>query len=102
VDRLHREFWRKGLVVLGVSVDNDYAARERFLREKQITFGILQDPNGEAVRQAYGSYKMPEAYLIDAQGKVDHVYLGSVKWRAPEVRERIEKLLPPSKNPPTQ
>ena len=103
VDRLHREFWRKGLVVLGVSVDNDYAARERFLREKQITFGILQDPNGEAVRQAYGSYQMPEAYLIDAQGKVDHVYIGSVKWRAPEVRERIEKLLPPPRNPaPTQ
>jgi hypothetical protein len=39
---------------------------------------------------------MPEAYLIDAAGKVDAVYLGSVRWRSPEVRERIESVLPPA------
>ena len=95
VERLHRELRTRGLVVLGVSVDPDYAAREKFVRETGITFGILQDPSGEAIRQAYGSYKMPEAYLIDPLGKVAAVYVGSVSWRGPEVRERIEKLLPP-------
>ena len=45
------------------------------------------------MREAYGSWKMPEAYLIDATGRVDSVYLGSVNWRSPEIRERIRKLL---------
>lgn len=94
LERLHREFLQKGLVVLGVSVDADAAAREDFIRRHQITFIVLEDPSGRAVREAYGSWKMPEAYLIDAAGKVDAVYLGSVEWRSPEVRERIERLLP--------
>jgi len=96
VERVHREFRNQGLIVLGVSVDADPAARERFLRDHGITFGILQDPDGVAVRQAYGSYKMPEAYLIDATGWVEAVYPGSVNWRSHEVRDRIRKLLPES------
>lgn len=94
VERVHREFRMQGLVVLGVSVDADPIARERFLRDSGITFGILQDPDGVAVRQAYGSYQMPEAYLIDASGRVDEVYLGTVNWRSHAVRDRIRKLLP--------
>jgi len=100
VERLYRELRTRGLVVLGVSVDADYTTRETFLRETGITFGVMQDPNGEAIRQAYGSYKMPEAYLIDPQGQVAAVYVGSVNWRGPEVREQIEKLLPPPPRDP--
>lgn len=94
VERVHREFRTQGLIVLGVSVDADSAAREQFLRDHGITFGILQDPDAVAVRQAYGSYKMPEAYLIDATGRVNAVYPGAVDWRSHEVRDRIRKLLP--------
>lgn len=94
VERVHREFRTQGLIVLGVSVDADPAAREQFLRDYGISFGILQDPGGVAVSQAYGSYKMPEAYLIDATGRVDAVYPGAVDWRSHEVRDRIRKLLP--------
>src|SRR5512143_1710561 len=85
IERLFREFRTRGFMVLGVSVDSDYATRERFVQEQQITFPILQDPNGDAVRKAYGSYKMPEAYLIDPQGRVDSVYLGQVRQRRSEV-----------------
>jgi peroxiredoxin len=95
LERLHREFLQRGLVVLGVAVDAEAAAREEFIRRHQLTFIVLEDPNGRAVREAYGSWKMPEAYLIDREGKVDAVYLGSVDWQAPELRERVERLLPP-------
>jgi cytochrome c biogenesis protein CcmG, thiol:disulfide interchange protein DsbE len=93
LEHLHREFRPLGLVVTGVDVDADYAARERFLSDADVSFGVFVDPNGVAVREAYGSWKMPEAYLIDATGRVDSVYLGSVNWRSPEIRERIRKLL---------
>ena len=94
IERLHRKYLQKGLRVIGVSVDPDRATRKAFLERHGITFIVLEDDAGRAVRAAYGSWKMPEAYLIDGQGRVDAVYLGSADWLG-EVRERVEKLLPP-------
>jgi peroxiredoxin len=96
IERIHREYRLRGLLVVGVSVDADYATTRRFLTERQLTFGLLRDPNGEKILEAFGSYKMPEAYLIDPLGVVRAVWLGSVKWRSPEVRHQIEDLLPPA------
>jgi peroxiredoxin len=93
VERLHRRYLQKGLRVIGVSVDPDDATRKAFLERHQITFIVLADDNGQAVRAAYGSWKMPEAYLIDGEGRVDAVYLGSADWLG-DVRERVETLLP--------
>jgi peroxiredoxin len=99
VERLHRELLQKGLVVLGVAVDKEQSAVEDFVRRHEITFIVLRDPDGQAVRAAYGSWKMPEAYLMDARGQVSAVYLGSVNWTSPWVRDKIKGLLPPSPRP---
>lgn len=94
IERIHREYRLRGLLVVGVSVDSDYAATRRFLTERQLTFGLLRDPNGEKILEAFGSHKMPEAYLLDPQGIVRAVWLGSVKWRSPAVRDQIKAVLP--------
>ena len=62
-----------------------------------MTFLVLEDPGGPALRQAYGSWKLPEAYLIDASGTVAAVWLGSVQWSGTEVQEAIQRVLPPKK-----
>ena len=101
IEDVHRTYRLRGLIVLGVSADADYAARERFVREKNLSFGLLRDPNGEKILEVFGSHKLPEAYLIDAGGVVRAVWLGSVRWRSPEVRRQIEDALPPTGAQPT-
>jgi peroxiredoxin len=94
IERLHRELASRGLMVLGVAVDGDYAAREGFLRRNGITFGVLYDPHADKMDELFGSRKVPESYLIDAGGRIAAVWLGSVDWRSPEVRRRILGVLP--------
>src|SRR5262249_30560779 len=99
LERLHREFLQKGLVVLGVAVDPDEKTTADFVKRHQLTFLVMQDLSGAAAREVYHSWKMPEAYLIDASGRVDAVYVGNVDWRSVEVRERITPLLPKDWHP---
>jgi peroxiredoxin len=100
VERLHRQYLQKGLTVVGVAVDKEETSVRSFVERHSITFIVLLDPDAAAVRAAYESWKMPEAYLIDAGGTVQDVFLGSVRWRTPETRERIERLLPAPKASP--
>ena len=97
IERLQRQMLPRGLTVIGVSADAERAALQRFVERHQITFPVLEDPGGAALRQAYGSWRLPEAYLIDASGKVAAVWLGSVEWSGPEVKDTITRLLPPRK-----
>jgi len=94
VEAIHRTYGPQGLTVIGVSVDPDDATRRAFIRRHKLSFLVLSDDNGVAVREAYGSWRFPEAYLLDAEGRVAAVYLGSVKWRSGTVRAKIRSLLP--------
>ena len=97
IERLHSRLLPRGLAVIGVSADTDRAALARFVDRHHMTFLVLEDPGGPALRQAYGSWKLPEAYLIDASGTVAAVWLGSVPWSGTEVQEAIQRVLPPKK-----
>jgi peroxiredoxin len=94
LELLNREFRTQGLVVLGVSVDADFAAYKSFLLKKNLTFGVFRDPGGTRILEYFGSHKLPEAYLIDATGQVAAVWLGSVRWRSQAIRERLTDVLP--------
>ncbi len=94
VELLNREFRTRGLVVLGVSVDADFAAYKGFLLKNNLSFGVFRDPGGTRILEYFGSYKLPEAYLIDATGQVAAVWLGSVNWRSQAIRERLTDVLP--------
>ena len=94
IERLHRTYLQKGLIVLGVSVDPDRETLRRFVKEKELTFFVLEDFGGNTVKQLYGSWKMPEHYVIDRHGRVAQVLLGSVNWRSSEVIDSITQLLP--------
>lgn len=94
IEKLHRAYFQKGLIVLGVSVDPDRASLQDFVDRHTITYWVMEDFGGAGVRDAWGSWQMPEAYLIDAGGIVRQVWLGGVNWLSPGVRAEIEAQLP--------
>ena len=83
-----------GVTVLGVSVDHDPEALEKFVANTQLTFPIARDPN-QKVSSRYGTFKFPESYVIDSEGRVAEKLIGAVNWQDARVVSRIRSLARP-------
>lgn len=82
---------RKG-VVLGVSIDDDQVAYERFLREKGINFPTYRDPS-KKIAADYGTSMWPETYVIDRKGKIVRKIIGPQDWNSPEMTAYFDAVL---------
>lgn len=91
---LQKQLAGSGLVVLGVSVDRNEAAYKKFLKRFNIAFQSVRDPE-EDISASYGTYKIPETYLIDSNGKVLQKYIGPPQrgWTDPEIVNYLKSLL---------
>lgn len=88
--KLAEKYRGKNLEVVGVSLDNDKAELEAFLKEHQVAWPQIFEPGGIDSRLAteYGIISLPTMFLIDGQGKVVHRNLRT----ASEVERQLEKL----------
>ncbi len=77
------EFQKKvadsGVVVVGVSIDTNEAAYHRFLNQHPVAFQTARDPDSD-ISASYGTYKVPETYIIDRTGKVVQKIIGEGDW----------------------
>jgi cytochrome c biogenesis protein CcmG/thiol:disulfide interchange protein DsbE len=81
----------KGIVVLGVSIDVDGDAYHRFLKQRNVNFLTVRDPE-QKVSGLYGTHGWPETYVIDRQGILRRKVIGPLNWNAPDVMEFLNKL----------
>jgi cytochrome c biogenesis protein CcmG/thiol:disulfide interchange protein DsbE len=82
----------QGGVVLGVSVDEDMDAYNKFVQEKQLNFPTFVDVSKKLAPE-YGTSMYPETYLIDRNGKLARKIVGPQDWQSPEIMSSIEVLL---------
>lgn len=68
-----------GVVVLGISVDEDEAVYAKFLRDHGVTFLTARDPGAE-IPASYGTFRYPETYIINANGTVLQKIVGPTQW----------------------
>jgi len=95
LERLHRALAGQGLVVLGVSVDDDGAALEAFVRRAGVTFPILRDPGGRGPTAAWRTTGWPETFVVDRTGRIVRKIVGPARWDTPEAIDWFRGLLKP-------
>jgi peroxiredoxin len=81
----------RGIVVLGVSIDVDGDAYHRFLKERNVNFVTVRDPE-QKVANMYGTSMWPESYVIDRQGVLRRKIVGPINWDAPDVMQFLNQL----------
>jgi cytochrome c biogenesis protein CcmG, thiol:disulfide interchange protein DsbE len=89
--QLQQKMKDKGVVVLGVSVDEDGNAYHQFLKDHGIDFLTVRDPSQKS-NDLYGTFKFPETYIIDRNGILRRKFIGEVDWSEPEIVEFLNKL----------
>ena len=92
LNTLQEQFKENGLVVLGISVDENKDAYDQFLTSFNVTFPTVRDPE-MAVASRYGTSMYPESYLIDRDGQVVRKYIGPENWMSPEIVNYFHSLL---------
>jgi len=92
LNRLQAKIAPQGGVVLGVSVDDNEANYQKFLREQGVSFPTWRDPE-QKVNLQYGTTIFPETYIIDREGKLARKVIGPQDWDRGENYAFLESLL---------
>lgn len=88
---MQRRLKAKGVTVIGVSVDVDQNAYNRFLKDHSVNLLTVRDP-GQKSANLYGTFKFPETYIIDRNGVMRRKFIGAVDWTEPEITDFLSKL----------
>lgn len=92
LNQFAQEMAPAGVVVLGVSIDKNEAAYKRFVQRNKLAFATTRDPE-ENISSNYGTFKWPETYVIDREGKVVQKYIGPKDWTDPQILNSVRALL---------
>ncbi|MCC7153383.1 MAG: TlpA family protein disulfide reductase [Bryobacterales bacterium] len=92
LDALQRQFGKQGLVVLAISVDKNEKTYRDFLKRANVSFQTARDPEAD-ISSSYGTYKYPETYLVDRDGKVVAKYISNQDWMDQSIIKDIRALL---------
>jgi thiol-disulfide isomerase/thioredoxin len=93
MQELHTQYAGRGLVIVAVSVDEDRAAMEAFLKKHPVAFTIVRDAAQKLVAAA-DVQALPTSFLIDRTGKLRFMHTGfRGEVTRQQYRAEIERLL---------
>lgn len=72
---LHERFGKDGLVVIAISLDEDKADMNAFLKKTPVPFTILRDPKSKLAERV-GVESIPMGFILDRTGKVHDIHIG--------------------------
>lgn len=93
LNELSKKYSDRGVVIIGVNLDETRADMDNFLKEHPAVFTIVRDKS-ESVAKKLSIHTFPSSYVLDVEGKVRFVHGGfhGEKTRKQYIEE-IESLL---------
>jgi len=90
VKAVYDKFHDKGFSILGVSLDEDKDALQKFVKDQNMVWPQLFDGKGwkNEIAQLYGVNAIPRTLLLDRQGVIRHVNL-----RGPALEKAVADLV---------
>jgi len=76
MEKLYRQYGRKGLVILAVNVGQRKDVVQKLVKEIGITYPVLLDPD-QKIAGSYDVVGVPRTYLVDRKGVIRYKILGS-------------------------
>lgn len=92
LEELYSDYRKAGFVLLGITIDEDVADAEGFLKKSPVSFPILSDPKGE-VADLYNNQAMPSSYFVDRRGNLAHLHKGYKPGDEKNYKSVIRKLI---------
>jgi peroxiredoxin len=92
LDRINTTYGRAGLVVIGVSIDEDLARAREFAGAMKVSYPILFD-TGSDIGRDYQLQKMPMTILVDREGIVWYSNVGFKRGDERVYLDHIRELL---------
>ena len=90
LERAWRTYRDRGLVLIGVDIQDTPEAARKFIRDFALTFPNVRDVTGK-VSVDYGVYGVPETFFVDRRGMIRVKHAGALSDEV--VREHAERLL---------
>ncbi len=89
---LYEQLRPEGLEILAVDVGESAETVKTFLADKPVTFPVLLDPEGRALRR-WGVYAFPTTLVLDRDHHIRYAVFGAFDWSSEEVIETLTPLL---------
>ena len=87
--QLHKQMGDK-ITILAVSEDADDAAYKQFIHDHNVDLLTVRDTQHR--NEIYGTFKYPETYVIDRNGKIVRKFISAVNWTSPDIVDYLSKL----------
>jgi peroxiredoxin len=81
----------QGVTVIGVSVDQNGQRLNKFIKLYHLSYPIARDPSFDLAHR-YGTYKLPETYIIGRDGHVAEKIIGATNWTDPRMIKFVKSL----------
>ena len=92
MEKLLKEMKGKDFEMVAISVDsNGWAVIDPFVQKHQFSFKVVLDQKME-VAKLYKSYRFPETFLIDREGKIIDKRVGAANWNSPKMIKYFKEL----------
>jgi cytochrome c biogenesis protein CcmG/thiol:disulfide interchange protein DsbE len=90
LERTWRTYRDRGVVVIGVDMQDTKEAAQEFIRRFALTFPNAPDPGGK-IAVEYGVYGVPETFFVDRAGTIRAKHVGAITDDV--MRGTLERLL---------